>query len=321
MKHTSLVLAGCLVFTLASNAQVPMRRQGPPPKPFDRSEMTGASSELPMLAGDEIVVEVRVDGKGPYRFLLDTGAAGGGRVSKSLAGSLGLQTVGQAIGGDPTGQNRQTVDIVEVGSLAIGEAVLSGVKLGVRDFPKGPAGAEPGYDGILGIGLFQELLLTLDYPRQRVRIEKGELPPADGKEILEYEDPRGVPQIHLKIGDQDVAADVDSGNQKGELVLPASYLGKVPLEKEPVVVGRGRTGSNEFEIKQAPLKGAVRVGGQAIEHPLVDFVEGFPHGNLGQRFLRRFAVTIDQKNHRIRFRLPAQSSASSPGPRTGKGLM
>lgn len=307
LKPVCFVLAGCLVFALSVNAQVPVRRQGPPPKPFDRSEMTGSSVEVPMLAGDETIVEVRIDGKGPYRFLLDTGAAGGGRISKSLAGSLGLKTVGQALAGDPTGQNRQTIDVVEAGSIAIGGAVLSGVQLGVRDFPQGPAGTEPGYDGILGIGLFQDFLLTLDYPRRRVRIENGELPPADGREVLGYEASRGVPQIHLKIGDQDVAADVDSGNQKGELVLPASYLGKVPLEKEPVVVGRGRTGSNEFEVKQAPLKGAVRVGGQTVEHPLVDFVEGFPHGNLGQKFLRRFALTIDQKNHRIRFRLPAQS--------------
>jgi hypothetical protein len=109
------------------------------------------------------------------------------------------------------------------------------------------------------------------------------------------------------VGGQEVDLDVDSGNKNGELVLPASYIGKVPLEKEPAVVGRGRTGYNEFEIKRAPLKGALQIGGQAVEQTQIDFIEGFPHGNLGQKFLRRFAVSIDQKNQRIRFQLPAQS--------------
>jgi hypothetical protein len=293
-----LALAGCLSF--AVNAQEPIRRMGPPPRPFTSAEMPGASVEVPMLAGEEVAVEVRINGKGHYRFLLDTGAAGGGRISQFLAGTLGLKTVGQAISGDPTGKNRETVDVVEADSLTIGEAAFSRVHLSARDFGR------PGFDGILGIGLFEDFLLTLDYPRQRVRIEKGSLP-ADGKDVLAFENPHGIPQIHLKVGDQDVAVDVDSGNRNGELVLPASYIGKVPLEKDPVVVGHGRTGYNEFEIKQAPLKGALQVGGHAVEHPLVDFVEGFPNGNLGHRFLRRFAVTIDQKNHRIRFQMPAQS--------------
>ncbi|HKI02882.1 MAG TPA: retropepsin-like aspartic protease [Thermoanaerobaculia bacterium] len=296
-------LAGCLALVPAAEAQV--RRQGPPPRPFTRSEMASASTEVPMIAGPEVLLEVRIDGKGPFRFALDTGAAGGGRISSALTKTLGLKVVGQAMAGDPTGKNRQTIEIVEAGSLAVGGATFSGVQLGVRDFPSAPGQEKPGFDGILGIGLFEEHLLTLDYPGQRVRIEKGELPAADGREVVDFQNPRGIPVVRLKVGDLELDADVDSGNQRGELVLPASYLGKVPLAKDPVVVGRGRTVSNEFEIKQAPLKGAVRLGGQAVEGPLVDFVEGFPHANLGHAFLRRFAVTIDQKNHRIRFRTPA----------------
>lgn len=258
-----------------------------------------------MLSTENVLVEVRIDGKGPYRFALDTGAAGGGRIGRALATQLGLKVVGKAMAGDPSGKNREAVDIVEAGSLAIGDATFSGVKLPVRDLPAAPGRPQPEFDGVLGIGLFQDYLLTLDYPGRRVRIEKGELPPADGREIVNFEDRHGIPSIKIQVGDLEVEADVDSGNMRGELVLPASYIGKVPLEKEPVVVGHGRTGFNEFEIKQAPLKGAVRVGSQSVERPLVDFVEIFPVANVGHAFLRRFAVTIDPKNHRIRFRVPA----------------
>jgi hypothetical protein len=63
----------------------------------------------------------------------------------------------------------------------------------------------------------------------------------------------------------------------------------------------------EFEIRQAPLKGAVRLGSHAVEKPLVDFIEVFPHANVGHAFLRRFVVTVDQKNGRIRFQAPASA--------------
>ncbi|HEX9941357.1 MAG TPA: retropepsin-like aspartic protease [Thermoanaerobaculia bacterium] len=304
MKNPRLAaaLAVSLVLAATVDAQVPVRREGPPPRPFERAEMAAASTEVPMLSAENVLLEVRIDGKGPYRFALDTGAGGGGRISRALAGKLGLKVVGQAIAGDPSGKNRETIDIVEAGSLAVGGATFHGAKLAVRDLPATPGRQEPEFDGVLGIGLFEDHLLTLDYPARLVRIEKGELPPAAGREVLSYEERRGIPMVRLEVGDLEVTADVDSGNIRGELVLPASYLGRVRLEGEPKVVGRGRTGFNEFEIKQAPLKGAVRIGSQSVERPLVDFVEIFPHANIGHAFLRRFAVTIDQKNHRIRFR-------------------
>jgi Aspartyl protease len=294
----ALALAGFLVLALGASAQI--RREGPPPRPFSRSEMATASTESPMLPADGVLLEVKINGQGPYRFGLDTGAAGGGRISRDLAEKLKLQVVGQAMAGDPSGKNVQTVDIVEAGTLTLGEASFTGAHLAVRDFPK------QDLDGILGFGLFEDFLLTLDYPARRVRIEKGELPAIDGREILEYQNRNGIPQILLKIGELEIPADVDSGNEQGELVLPASYLGKVPLESEPRVVGRARTGSNEFEIKQAPLKGSVQVGAATVDRPRVDFVQIFPHANIGQAFLRRFAITIDQKNHRIRFKPPTK---------------
>jgi hypothetical protein len=100
-----------------------------------------------------------------------------------------------------------------------------------------------------------------------------------------------------------VPTDVDSGNLRGEFVLPASWIGKVALEGEPKEVGTRQTGFNKFEVKQATLKEPVKIGDLTLEHVTADFIDGFPHASFGQRFLSRLAVTIDQKNHRIRFQL------------------
>jgi len=303
-RHLAVGLGAVLAFLCVqiASGQIPVRRMGPPPKPFERADMPTGSTEIPMLSEGKILVEVRIDGKGPYRFALDTGAAGGGRISPALAHQLGLEVVGQAITGDPSGKNRQTIDLVEAGSLAVGGITFTGVKLAASVLPAAPGSADPGFDGILGFGLFQDHLLTLDYSARKVRIENGALPPADGREVLDFEAPRGVPSVRIEVAGVEVAADLDSGNMRGELVLPASYIGKVPLEGEPKVVGHGRTAFNEIEIKQARLKGGVRIGGHSVEAPLVDFVDIFPVANVGHAFLRHFVVTIDQKNHRIRFR-------------------
>ena len=304
MTDCRLIAPGLFVITLAlaaaTAAQQPVRRQGPPPKPFSSAELE-APVDVPMLAGEGVVVEVRLDGKGPYRFALDTGAAGGGRIGSALAESLGLPIVGEVVAGDPSGKNRETLKIAQARSLTLGGATFRDVSLTVRDLPRREGAAASEFDGVLGIGLFQDLLLTLDYPARRVRVEKGALPAADGVEVVDYSDRFGIPQIRLKVGDLEVDADVDSGNVNGVMALPASYLGKVSLEGEARVVGKARTGFNEFEIRQALLKGDVRIGAQVVEAPLVDFVEIFPHGNLGHGFLSRFALTIDQQHRRLRF--------------------
>lgn len=305
MKSFRIVLAVLATLAIASSAtaQERVRRQGPPPKPFASAEMSAPAVEVPMLAGEGIVVEVRINGKGPYKFSLDTGAAGGGRITPKVAEALGLPVVGEVMAGDPSGQNRRSQKVVEAGSLTLGGVAFNKVHLSVREhLQRRLDGSGEERDGILGFGLFQDHLLTLDYPARRVRIEKGELPAADGKEIVAFENRFGIPQIRMKVGDLDVDADVDSGNMNGELVLPGSYVDKVPLESEPKVVGKARTGYNEFDVKQAPLKGSARIGAQVVERPRVDFVEIFPHGNIGHAFLSRFAVTLDQKNHRIRFK-------------------
>jgi hypothetical protein len=40
-----------------------------------------------------------------------------------------------------------------------------------------------------------------------------------------------------------------------------------------------------------------------VENVRIDFVEIFPQANLGAAFLRRFVVTVDGKNRRLRLRL------------------
>jgi hypothetical protein len=57
--------------------------------------VTGSCASVPILPAAIPVVEVTIGGKGPYKFAIDTGAQGHGRISTALAEELGLPKVGE----------------------------------------------------------------------------------------------------------------------------------------------------------------------------------------------------------------------------------
>jgi len=253
--------------------------------------------DVPMLRRGHLpAVEVMINGRGPFRFGIDTGGAGSARMDSALAARLGLE-IGEVMAGDPSGRNARAMPLVALDSIAIGGARFAGLTASVRNYNQVGRG-EP-VDGILGFGLFADCLFTLDYPANRVRIAHGELPPADGAEVLDYRDEHGIPEITLRVAGREVAADVDAGSMGG-FSLPEAFASQLPLASEPRIVGRGRTVSNTFEIKAADLKGEIAFGRYRFSNPTIEFQPIFPVANVGARVLRDFRITFDQKNQRMR---------------------
>ena len=74
-----------------------------------------------------------------------------------------------------------------------GEVQFKGVRAASRNY--NVSTNLPKIDGILGFNLFSEYLLTLDFPAKRVRLERGELPKADGADEFSLEI---VPEARIK---------------------------------------------------------------------------------------------------------------------------
>jgi hypothetical protein len=257
--------------------------------------------DVPMLFnGPMPAVEVMVNGKGPFLFTIDTGARGQARADQTLAARLGLQPSGKALAGDGSGINTREVDIVKLDSIAFGGVQFHNVEAIMRDYNRMSPPNAPHIDGILGFNLFTDYLLTLDYVGKRVRLEQGELPKADGREILNFQSADGTPTVELQVGALKVNANIDSGNMRSELTLPSAMIEKLSLAAPPKVVGRARTTSNEFEIKEAALNDSLHLGGYEIAGPTIIFADIFKDANIGSRLLKNFVLTFDQKNHRVR---------------------
>jgi len=263
------------------------------------AQMTNPSGvDVPMLLrGSVPAIEVMVNGQGPFLFAIDTGARGMARVDSALVAKLKLQRVGKMQGGDPSGRTI-TMDVVQLDSIAFGGVQFNNVRAPTRDY--NASGRLPKIDGILGFDLFAEYLLTMDFPAKRVQLRRGELPQADGEEVLSYESPNGTPVVELSVGSLKVKGRIDTGNSIGGFILPESLVNKLPLASPPIVVGMARTISSQVEIKMASLKDSIRFGRFEFAEPKVVFPALSNDINIGSEALREFALTFDQKHNRLR---------------------
>jgi Aspartyl protease len=253
-------------------------------------------------------VQVMVNGKGPFTFGIDTGTGGNALVTPALVQQLSLSEVGKAEVGDPTGRNKKELSIVKIQSLQV--AGVEFKELQAVQFE--PSQREGQVDGILGFPLFAKYLLTLDYPKQQLKLETGALNADGGKNVIPFTTPHDVPIIQLTVGSQQIDANVDSRGPG--LSIPEKFARSLKFASEPIVIGRGRTVSNEFEIKGAELAGDIMVGAYVFHNPFVATDPVLPLGNFGGMALRNFAITFDQQNKLLRLEA-ADKTLVIPAPR------
>jgi hypothetical protein len=243
------------------------------------------------------VIEVKLNGQGPFAFAIDTGGGMQADIDTSIATQLRLVTTGQVRSGDPSGLNDRVLNTTHIDSIAFAGAEFRNVTAVVR--PQRITADYPNVDGILGFALFTDYLLTLDYPAMQVRLARGNLPAANGADILSFELEHRVPVIEVAIGKWRVKAHVDSGNFVAGFILPEDLVEQLPLLSEPVTVGRARSVSNQIEIKQAQLRDTIHIGHFDYPQATIAF-PALSDTNVGFKILRDYALTFDQKNKRMR---------------------
>lgn len=243
------------------------------------------------------VIEVKLNGQGPFAFTIDTGAGMQADIDTSVAERLKLRPSGTAINGDPSGENDREVNTARIDSIAFGGAEFRNVTAVIR--PQRITRDYPDVDGILGFALFTDYLLTLDYPAMQVSLARGALPAPNGADILSFEIENRIPVIEVAIGKIKVRAHIDSGNFVAGFILPEEIVEQLQLISEPVTVGRARSVSNQIEIKQAQLRDTIQIGRFDYPQATITF-PALSDTNIGLKILREFALTFDQKNRRLK---------------------
>src|SRR5438309_6204456 len=243
------------------------------------------------------VIEVKLNGQGPFAFTIDTGAGMQADIDTSVATQLKLQPNGKVLNGDPSGENDREVDTARIDSIAFGGAEFRNVTAVIR--PQRITRDYPDVDGILGFALFTDYLLTLDYPAMQVRLARGALPAANGADILSFEIENRIPVIEVAIGKIRVRAHIDSGNFVSGFILPEEIVEQLQLLSPPITIGRARSVSNQIEIKQAQLRDTIHIGRFDYPQATITF-PALSDTNIGLKILREFVLTFDQKNRRMK---------------------
>ena len=255
--------------------------------------------EVPLQTGEAMpTVEVMVNGQGPFVFGFDTGAQAGPRIDASLVEKLKLKSTGQVEATDPSRRNVQTSETYKLDSLVIGGLRLTDVTVASRNYQNSPRPLK--VDGILGLNLFAEYLVTLDFPARKLRLDKGELPKADAAEVLDYKNEAGIAQVELSVGDKKIKAHLDTGNAIGAFVFPTAFAEKLNFVGEPRVVGRARSATGDMEIKQVQLKDLIKLGRHEFPNATIVYPALGDIGNIGLKTLSQFVLVFDQKHERVR---------------------
>lgn len=289
MRHLPKIV-GMILAGLAGTAKA--QPPGGPQRPPDPILVLASDTvTLPMtLFGGRPQLELKVNGKGNHPFILDT-AAGGGRISTKMAMDLGLTPIGEAAlrsgVGEPVRAKLYKLDSLAAPGLEIRDLVVVAADMPGGDLP--PA---------LPVSAFSKVLLTVDFPAGKIVLEKGELPPADGQTILDYEG--RLQSFPASLGGVAITLHPDSGSGGG-ISVSRELADKLPLAAPPQAKGKGRTLNAEFDILEAQLKGNAQFGKFVFENPTLSIVEGLREPLIGSELLQRFALVLDQKNRRIRF--------------------
>ena len=296
-KPATAILAVAIALSPAVVAQAHV---GPQVPVSARIEIPGDSVTVPMQdMGGRPVVELKINGKGPYRFILDTGAVTT-VVSDELSRELSLSPPAgvrvASVGGGPAPA------IVLIHDVRVGDAVLQDMIAAVMPLG-GLLKGENAPRGVLSAACFPGYLLTYDNPAKQILIKKGALASADSKSIFQYTDDQVLPTVPIRIAGHDTQVHLDTGSAFG-LTLPLKFLAELPLASQPKEAGTVRTGGGEFPVSIARVNGAIELGKYKLGLDEVRFSDARPGpgpavGNIGYGVLRDFVVTLDSKNQRV----------------------
>jgi predicted aspartyl protease len=244
-----------------------------------------------------IYVSVFVNGKGPYRFVFDTGASGMGRADVRLVDALSLKRIGQEQNSD--GINVAQIDIVAADSLRLGDMERDNVALASRDYNRHRKPGEAPVMGIIGRDFFKDRLLTVDYPARTISFTSGRLR-ADQAGVVHYAPSFRIP-VCFTIGCRE--GKVDTGSSES-LVIPKALAENIAASP-PVHVGSATSANTMFELYEMRLKQPVRISAVTARNQRVVYSEPSDDTiNVGTGFLKDYVLTIDQPHQLLRISRP-----------------
>jgi predicted aspartyl protease len=252
-----------------------------------------------------ILLPVKVNGQGPFEFIFDTGA-GTSLLSSELAKQLAVKVVGSKEGQSAGG--KVAVSLAKADSLALGDAKLDDVDVGIVDLSHIGKTIGAKVEGDLGYNFLKHFRLTIDYGSCELRLDnpkrvedfaggaKTVVPirlasPAKPLILVDvYANGRGPFQFAIDTGTSTTAITPELAKELGVSSSP---------------IGPATTGGTHVDVTAGALN-SFQVGGAKVDNMSVVVADFFAmlsnaigaklDGIVGYNFLRNYKVVIDYPN-------------------------
>lgn len=247
----------------------------------------------PAYKGDShIVVGVRVNGHGPYPFVLDS-CSNYNLIDGRIVADCGLSPAAKvrvSAGGKRSVQaGAYLVDRIDVGGARMSDNVCVNVQM--KGFP---------FRGILGVPFLRSYVVQVDFDRRQVvATPYEEYAPSGMDTPLPLDiDSAGLPTVHASLEGRTATFLLDTGNAKG-LGLHAGFV-----QRQNLNAGRKSIPDTPFQtvVGLIPVRCArfdyLQLGPYQIHAPVASIIESVADassadGNIGIPELRRFRFTLD----------------------------
>jgi hypothetical protein len=278
-----------------------------PPAQFDPGLAVGGQDVKAKKVETRLTVDVLINGHGPYRFIVDSGADTS-VVGVALATNLQLP-LGTPVTLDGM-TSRDIVDRVKVDELTLGPTTIRDLQLpALREY-------DVGGDGIIGIDALVQKRLMMDFEKKLIKVEDASVRyvPVPGEIVVTARRERGqLILTHVRAAGVPLDAVIDTGTEItiGNLAL-RDLLIKGNRDKFIEVPVIGVTGVTQ-KLQVARI-GSLQLGPVTISDVPIAFADvppfktfglsGQPALLLGTDLLESFRrISLDFKARKIRFQL------------------
>ncbi|MBC7883213.1 MAG: aspartyl protease family protein [Anaerolineae bacterium] len=278
--------------------------------PMVRFAYKAESVTLPFeLVEGLIIIKVRINGKGPYSFVLDTGASGNIIITSELARSLELKKVGLPVIVTGLGDDTVTFSQADVAVVQVGDADLLNQRVTVGDL----SDLIPGFDGILSYNFIKMFDLEIDYQNKTLKLSKFKLLEASAQSANSNRIPitmteEQTPLLKVEIDGHEGIFGIDTGAHESVILYPRFVQRNSLNEKYTKRFSREGKGSFGVFRTEVARSSNLKIGSFSLPGLLVHLSQQKSgasqkspfDGLIGTGLLKRFTILFSYGNAYIK---------------------
>ena len=248
-----------------------------------------------------IIVEATVNGSGPYRFLLDSGAPT--LFTRGLTEDLGLATTGISAIND-VNRLKQATTLVTADSLSIGGLTVNQVGTAILNNPELECLAN---GGILGANVLKHGAWSIDFEQQRVLASDDVTRLNVAQSEIEWmpfttEFGKDEPWVKMMINGESVSVEIDTGSNREIGITTATFRKVSERDLSGEITGHGLSSiglaGRTTETSYRSRLQSVALGGHEYLQVSAQVKEANTN-RVGTRFFKGQRLIIDWTSSRI----------------------